>query len=327
MLRRRGRRAVSRALLVVVAAAAAGALYQEVNVRREARRFPPPGRLIDVGGRRLHLMCLGEGQPTVIFESSGLGGALSSEVARREISAKTRVCSYDRMGMGWSDPGPGAISTGVLTNDLETLLDRAGLQPPYVLVPASVGGLTIELFARRHRSEIGALVFVDAADSGLLELVAPRLTSWMTAEVCLARLAARLGIIRLLDPLNLRGLPASDASRAMAMIYRAQPMATLCGLVRGASTSLRELRDAPSLASDIPLVVLTAESTAGLLPPGFAADADRLSGEWREAQQRLARRSSRGVWRVVPGSDHLIGNSQPHAVAAAVTEMLEQARN
>ena len=91
----------------------AGALYQSLSVRREAKRFPPPGRLVPVADqRRLHLLCIGEGEPTVLFEASAFGGALSSRGAREEIATRTRVCSYDRMGMGWSDAGSGAISRG-----------------------------------------------------------------------------------------------------------------------------------------------------------------------------------------------------------------------
>ena len=100
----------------------------------------PDAGTVDVGGRRLHLICIGEGQPAVIFEPSAFGNGLSSSRARTEISATTRVCSYDRMGTGWSDPGPAVISAGVLADDLDHLLSRAGIPPPYVLVPSSIGG-------------------------------------------------------------------------------------------------------------------------------------------------------------------------------------------
>ena len=225
MVRRRARRLALIVLSALVALLVSGMLYQTLSVRRESARFPPPGRLVDVGGRRLHVLCTGEGEPTVVFEASGLGSSLSFDKVRAEVDSRTRVCSYDRAGMGWSDPGPGVISAGVLADDLQRLLDRAGLRPPYILVPASVGGLTVELFSRRHPEQVVGLVFVDAGHSGMLEHIAPRLSSPdMKTKValetaCLTKLGARLGLLRLLDPLGLRRLP-SDAALTTALIYR-----------------------------------------------------------------------------------------------------------
>jgi pimeloyl-ACP methyl ester carboxylesterase len=319
-------------LVIVAALPLAGALYQTLSVRSESGRFPAPGRLINVAGpgerseRRLHLICLGQGEPTVIFESSGFGSALSSRVAREEISAYTRVCSYDRMGMGWSDPGPAVISVGRLTDDLERLMTQAELRPPFILVPASLGGLTAELFARRHPDQIAGLVFVDAGNSLIEERVAGRL-NWLEVEAaCLVKTAARIGVLRLFDPFGLRKEGAGPAAQTLARLYRAEPMATLCGVVRGFRMTTRELTSAAPLAPAIPLIVLVHEKPDGLFPPGLGAYGQQVDHEWLDLQQRFAQRSARGTWRVVPGSDHLIGNSQPHAVALAVLEVLAQAR-
>jgi len=320
------------ALVIVLALPLAGALYQTLSVRSESGRYPAPGRLINVAGpgerseRRLHLICLGQGEPTVIFESSGLGSALSSRMAREEVSAYTRVCSYDRMGMGWSDPGPAVISAGRLTDDLERLMTRAELRPPFILVPASLGGLTAELFARRHPDQIAGLVFVDAGNSLMEERVAGRL-NWLEVEAaCLVKTAARIGVLRLFDPLGLRKEGSAPAAQTMARLYRVEPMTTLCGVARGYRMTTQELTAAPPLAPAIPLIVLVHENPDGLFPPGLASYGRRVDHDWLDLQQRFAQRSARGTWRVVPGSGHLIGNSQPHAVALAVLEMLAQAR-
>ena len=313
---------------VLVALLAAGVLYQSVSVRREAGRFPPPGQLVDVGGRRLHLICIGEGQPAVIFEPSAFGNGLSSSRARTEISATTRVCSYDRMGTGWSDPGPAVISAGVLADDLDHLLSRAGIPPPYVLVPSSIGGLAVELFARRHPERVSGLVFLDAATSGAVARLQPEIT-WMRVQaVCLAPLAARAGLLRLIDPFDLRRGGGEGASRAVARMYRVEPMNTICGMVRGALKTVEEFEAAPPFPQDVPLTVLSAETNDGLLPRRLPFGAGALPSvrERHEIHQAMARLSSRGRWQVVPGSSHLIGNSQPHAVAVAVLEMLKDIR-
>jgi len=326
------RRLLLLALLTLAALPITGALYQILSVRSEARQFPPPGKLIDIAApgegapRRLHFVCLGQGEPTVIFEASGFSGALSSTAAREEVSTHTRVCSYDRMGMGWSDPGPGVISAGLLAGDFERLTIRAELRPPFILVPASIGGLTTELFTRRHPDRVAGLVFVDAGNSAILDRFASQLTRMQVEAACLGKTAARLGILRLLDPFGLRKDPSEDAARTISRLYRVEPMSTLCGLVRGLESTRQELSSAPPLAPDIPLVVLVHEKPDHLFPPGFAAEAPTLAREWLSLQQSFAQRSSRGTWRVVPGSDHLIGNTRPHAVASAVLEVLAEVR-
>ncbi len=327
---RRTRRFLLFLSLAIVGLAIAGAVYQSVSVRREAVRFPPPGQLVDVGGRRLHLICLGEGRPVVIFEPSGFSNALSSGAARAEIGAHTRVCSYDRVGTGWSDPGPPLVTAGLLADDLARLLENAGVAPPYLVVPASIGGLTGEMFARRYPDRVAGLVFLDAANSGGVERAVRAATWIIRTSACLAPAAARLGALRLFDPFRFRRESTEGAARSMALLYRPEPMATLCGLVRGAERTLEEFRTAPPLAADVLLVVLTAETSERLIPPGLAflaRDPATLDGDRRELAQALARRSSRGSWRIVPGSDHLIASSQPHAVAAVVLEMVTQIRN
>ena len=281
----------------------------------------------------MHLVCIGElrpGEPTVIFESSGFGGALSSEKAREETAARTRVCSYDRAGTGWSDPGPATMPASVLVDDLERVLARAAIPPPYVLVSSSIGGVTTELFARRHHDRVAALIFLDAANSDTLDRIAWLVNPVNVDIACSAPWAARFGVLRLFDPFHFRGqLPAEDAARSIAQQYTVERMAALCGLARGLPTTLQELKGAPTLASDVPLAVLSAESWEGLLPPGlagFRARADALRSDWLASQQQFARRSTRGTWRIVPGSGHLIASSQPHVVTEAVFEALTQIR-
>jgi pimeloyl-ACP methyl ester carboxylesterase len=330
---RSARRRLSLLAIVILAVLPfAGALYQTLTVRNESGRFPAPGRLVNVAGagerseRRLHLICLGQGEPTVIFESSIFGSALSSRAAREEVSAYTRVCSYDRMGMGWSDPGPAVISVGQLADDLEHLTMQAELRPPYILVPASIGGLAAELFGRRHPDRVAGLVFVDAGNSLIEERIAKRL-NWLEVETaCLVKTAAWLGVLRLFDPLGLRKEHSFESAQTMARLYRVEPMTTLCGVAHGFRMTTEELRAAPRLSPGIPLVVLVHEKPDGLFPPGLASYDKSVDRDWLDLQQRFAQRSSRGTWRVVPGSDHLIGNSQPHAVAVAVLEMLAEVR-
>jgi pimeloyl-ACP methyl ester carboxylesterase len=308
-------------LAVIATLVVAGAVYQARSVEREAAQFPPPGMLVDIGGRRLHIVCIGDGAPAVIFEGSGFGNSLSFSAARVDIAEHTRVCSYDRLGTGWSDPGPEVVSVGVLADDLHALLERAGIPPPYILVPSSIGGLTVELFARRHPEEVGGLVFLDAGDSDLFARRAADIGLIARAGACSLPILARVGALRIWDPWGL-----ADA-QAVALMHRTERWDTFCGFARGLSQSVQEFRDAPVLPADVPLVVLSHEKPTGFLPRGLESWAPEIVKDWYPAQQRFASRSTRGRWRVVPGSGHLIASDQPKAVASTVLEMLAQARS
>ena len=135
-------------------------------MRRDARRFPPPGQFVRVEPvRRLHYVCSGNGGPLVLFEVSGFSNSMSFREARAGLAQRTRVCSYDRVGIGWSDRAPSTIPVSMLAKDLGTLLDELSPRTPAVLVASSIGGLPVEFFARQHPERVAGLVFLDAGNS------------------------------------------------------------------------------------------------------------------------------------------------------------------
>ena len=100
----------------------------------------PPGRLVDVGGRRVHLYGTGKGSPTAILESGADSFSIDWARVQPELAKRTRVCSYDRAGYGWSDPGREWDTVEQVAHDLEIALNNAGERPPCVLVGHSMGG-------------------------------------------------------------------------------------------------------------------------------------------------------------------------------------------
>jgi pimeloyl-ACP methyl ester carboxylesterase len=125
---------------------------------------PPvaPGRLIDLGGRRLHLNCTGTGSPTVVAESGSGAFSIDWALVQPQVAKFTRFCSYDRAGYAWSDPGPVRDSVEQTVDDLHLLLHTADIRPPYVFIGASLGGLYIRAYQRRFPHEVAGLVFDDA---------------------------------------------------------------------------------------------------------------------------------------------------------------------
>jgi protein-S-isoprenylcysteine O-methyltransferase Ste14/pimeloyl-ACP methyl ester carboxylesterase len=312
---------------LIVLLALTGLTYEAYADAQAAREFPPPGTMVDIGGRRLHLVCIGRDdpmEPTVFFEASGWGNALSASKARDRLATRTRICSYDRLGRGWSDATSGVTTIEGSARDLGVLQDRAKLAGPFVLVASSIGGLTAEMFARKYPERVAGVVFVDAANSLLL----PRLMSYsgrITALACAAGTLARFGVIRLVDPFEI-GSASEGARRSAAMTYGARPWAATCAMARGLDDIQREFAQAPRLP-EIPVTVLSASSTQQLMPP-FAErfiDANQILRETEAAHRALAERVH-GAWKKIPDSSHLIADSQPDAVADAVFDLLDQLR-
>jgi len=129
-----------------------------------ADQYPPPGRMIDVGGRKLHLNCTGKGSPTVVLVAGGAAFSIDWALVQPRISVVTRVCSFDRGGLAWSDSGPADETVEQTINDLHTLLKTAKEKAPYVLVGASIGGIFIQAYQRAFPKEVGGLVFTNSAN-------------------------------------------------------------------------------------------------------------------------------------------------------------------
>jgi len=157
----RAKRFLIRAAALVALLCVAGAVYQALSERRDLREHPAPGELVDVGGHRLHLHCVGSGKPTVLLEA-GLGNDVNHwSLVQLAVAEFTRVCAYDRAGLGWSDPGPLPRDAPRVVDELGRLLERSGESPPYVLVGHSNGGPYVRLYAAAHPERIAGLVLVD----------------------------------------------------------------------------------------------------------------------------------------------------------------------
>jgi pimeloyl-ACP methyl ester carboxylesterase len=126
--------------------------------------YRPPGELIDVGGRKLHLYCTGAGTPTVVLVAGGGAFSIDWALVQPRVSEQTRVCSWDRAGLAWSDPGPADETVEGTVADLHAVLQASGEKPPYVLVGASIAGIFIRAYQRTHPDDVAALVFTNSSN-------------------------------------------------------------------------------------------------------------------------------------------------------------------
>jgi pimeloyl-ACP methyl ester carboxylesterase len=307
-----------RSLTVLGLLIAMGAVYQTLVVERRADRQPVPGALVDVGGRRLHLVCAGEGSPTVLFEAGGTHFSSQYMAVQRQMATRTRACAYDRAGWGFSDARSDPLTVRALADDLAALVTRASIAGPYVLVASSAGGVIAEYYARQHRNDVVGLVLLDALASSMLDAL-PDEAHRLHRRARLARALSRIGVLDLMDPLHRGDLPDGEREVALALTYRRHTWDSICSLIGEGSASAEELRLAPPLRPDLPLVVVTHDPASG------AEDAS-VEPIWQAEQAKSAGRSSEGRLVIARGSGHHITDDRPDIVVEEVSRMIERIR-
>ncbi len=161
-------------VLVLVVLILAGAVYESSAEAADARAYPPPGRMVDVGGYRLHINCTGEGSPTVVIEAGWGDSSASWGWVQPEVAKTTRVCTYDRAGMGWSEASPEPRTAREFAKELHTLLANANEPGPYVLVGHSLGGYTVRVYAHDYPEEVAGLVLVDPQNLSAADVSTPK---------------------------------------------------------------------------------------------------------------------------------------------------------
>lgn len=190
-------------LLILLAACAiviaAGLIYQFLGLRRDARLYPPPGRLVRAGAQRLHVFEMGEGRPAVVLESGISATCVNWRRVQIAISRFTRVLSYDRAGLGWSDPARTPRTAPQIVEELHAMLHEAAIPAPYVLVGHSFGGLVVRLYAARYSAEVAALVLVDPLRPHEWYPITAEQKRMLTGGAVLSHwgaLLARFGVVR-----------------------------------------------------------------------------------------------------------------------------------
>ncbi|HSU32334.1 MAG TPA: alpha/beta hydrolase [Bryobacteraceae bacterium] len=173
--------------------------YQALATAYDNRRYPAPGRLIDIGGYRLHLREAGTGSPAVVLESGLAASSLSWSFVQPEVAKFTTALSYDRAGFAWSAPSSTPCTAHSMAADLKTLLERAGHAGPFILVGHSFGGLLVRAYAALYPEDVAALVFVDPVSLEHWAGCSPRDRQRLATGTKLSRRGAALatlGVVR-----------------------------------------------------------------------------------------------------------------------------------
>jgi len=318
-------RLAGRAAAVVTAAGLASAIYQKISEARDRRRYPPPGRLVDIGGRRLHLMSAGEGTPVVVIIPALADNVLLWLPIAVGAAAETQVIVYDRAGVGWSDPPPHWRRTpDLMAADLHALLRTAEVPPPYVLAGHSIGGIVARRFYVQHPDEVAGILLIDsshedqarrfdAADwrkgtAGYIRVMARRQARILGAR----RLADFLGLMPGIEDDVAREAPPEHAGAARAIILSTRQRRTM---VREMLMMVR-LREAPPDLGSVPLAVLTRASSPGA---GWLA--------WAQMQDELAALSSDSIHIHAESGGHYLQRDDPDLVIQAIRDLVTRCRS
>jgi pimeloyl-ACP methyl ester carboxylesterase len=312
---------------LLAAACLLGIVFEQLSEWRDFRRFPPPGRMVDVGGRRLHLFCQGEGAgPTIIVEQGAGSPSIFWWPVQRALASTARVCTYDRAGYLWSPSLGKGRSITARVDDLRDLLVSSGLPGPFVMVAHSYGGLMISQLARRHPELVAGLVFVDTPDERVMYdgRYLAQSKSLLTV-VRVMSFVARCGALRLFNPM-IAGLPAqfsaADLAALGSLAARPEFLTAMIDDFGSLNRASAEERTSPPTGSfgALPVSVISHG-----LP--FPAPYDALNEGWDEGQSRLAALSSNSEIVIAEKSSHMIQFDEPDVVVDAIARVHAAARD
>jgi pimeloyl-ACP methyl ester carboxylesterase len=300
-------------------------------------QYAPTGQMVDVGGYRLHIDCQGTGSPTVVMEAGLTEPSLMWALVQPQISTTTRVCVYDRAGLGWSDTSPKPRTAEVMVEELHMLLQYANIVGPYIMVGHSTGGMLVRLYAHSYPAEVVGMVLVDAQHEDQFARLSPTIQQdlrKMFAEsnrtLSFFRVVVATGIGALVPAIGSLAdtpqLPSPARETVIALIVSDPKFIEARAAEQDAIFESLELVRAAQITSlgNIPLIVLYRgidDSPTPGLPP------EENQQRWLELQTELAALSSWGQLVLADRSGHHIQLDQPELVIDAIEQVLTATRS
>jgi pimeloyl-ACP methyl ester carboxylesterase len=308
--------------IVLITVVVLGFTYQTIATEADKGKYTPRGQLYTINGRQMHIVCMGEGSPTIILQAGGGAESLWWYRIQRQLAEHTQVCAYDRAGLGWSEVASTPRDPITIVGELHALLEAANVQPPYVMAGHSYGAILARIYATQYPQEIVGIALVDSmplehyASESDLASIKPIYEGMQTAF----SIMIRLGVGRLLvspGMFQASGYPTEIVPELVALNARSQTLDT--DIAEKGSPGIWALSQAGAAAEDLgslPMMVLWA-GLGGMVQPSLLPT--------REA---IAAFSSNSVTRILAGADHgsILGNEQyAQQVSDAILDVIDAA--
>jgi pimeloyl-ACP methyl ester carboxylesterase len=313
--------------IILIALVLLGVAFQASAIELDKRNYPPPGKLYSVNGHSMHIICKGEGDPTVILQAGGAADSTWWYWVQNQLAAHTRVCAFDRPGMGWSEPTTEPRDALTLVGELHALLAEADVRPPYVMAGHSWGAVLTRIYAAQYPQEIAGITLVDSA------ILLPKhfadqseFDAWkatFAGQQTLFGALMRLGLLRLIDPSTFQaaGYPAEVALELVAMHSRNEVVDTDFEEFHSEMWALTRTSAMAEALGDLPMAILWAPESwknQDTYLPGLPA-----------TRAEISTYSTNSVTRSVDGADHasILGNEQyAQQVSDAILDVMEAAQ-
>ena len=322
--KKRGRGCLVIAGGTVIFLSLAGLVYQAMKLRSDAANYPPPGRMVAMGDYQMHIQETGNAGPVVVLEAGMGHNSLIWFKVQEEIGTFARVVSYDRAGTGWSEVSPQPRDSNHIAAELKTLLTKANVEGPYIMVGHSLGGLYVRSFAHAYPEDVAGMVLIDATHEEQFERFPKELMGSMDTQLKLMGLAGKFapfGVVRLLGLLESRSLSDNLKAAADATSNRNHVLGVMVEEFSNLNASSKQVQKAGTLGN-IPLVVLTGEQEDD---PEMSPELNKqFTDLWIEMQKELSQLSGDSQWKVVEGSGHMIQLTRPEAVIEAIRAVVDK---
>lgn len=297
------------------------------------RSYPPPGQLIDLGGYRLHLYTTGQGKPTIIFDQSLGSAGWAYYLVFQELAKTNQVVVFDRAGYGWSDPSPYPRTTEFIVQELETLLVKAGIEPPYVFVGSSFGGYTARLYHHRFPNRVLGMVLAHCLHEDIV-LNLSSTVQWsmdaLAGAIKLTQLSAPTGIVKFLDECqlfemmfpSLRKIPPEQLEVIKHVYHTPKQWEASFQELELLRVSSKQVKAAGGLGN-LPLVVLSVGTflKRSLFSPLLPHD--EVDTTWNLMQKKLLKLSTNSHEIVAPESSHFVWVDAPDMMVKAIRHLLD----
>jgi pimeloyl-ACP methyl ester carboxylesterase len=304
--------------IVLIVLSLTGVVYQSVATEQARHTYAPRGQLYSVNGHKMHIVCMGQGSPTVILQSGATAHSLWWVRIQNQLATQTRVCAYDRAGLGWSDPASTPREALAIVEELHTLLQQADIPAPYVMAGHSFGAVWTRIFAAQYPQEVVGIVLVDST-------FLPKKSdyeSWITMNNAIQVplwAMTRTGLLRLLfsGQFTQIGYPTDIALELGAMQPSNQTFDTTYAETIKGMWSLVEANVAAERLGKLPMVIL------------WATRSDTNHPRIAVFREEMATFSSNSVTRYIEGADHgsILGNEQyAQQVSKAILDVIQASK-